>query len=98
MYWYKEELAFKVHRKENQILKYVNDDSTHTRACRKSIPSGVIHRLTNLTTLLPENQDKKINELYPDHAAALLQAKLTTKEYEYPTLKESLEKIQLQAQ
>ena len=80
MYWHEENMAFKVHRKENQILKYVNSASTHTSACRKWIPSGVIRRPSILTTLTLENMDMRIDELYPNHAEALKRAGLTTQD------------------
>ena len=97
LYWRESALEFRVHLKPNQQLKYLNRGSTHTSACFKAIPSGVIRRLTSLTSMTEENADKRINELYPEHAKALENAKLTTPE-EYPTLRESLLLLQLQKQ
>ena len=42
-----------------------------------------------------ENADKRIDELYPEHAKALEKSKLTTPE-EYPTLEKSLLLLQIQ--
>jgi hypothetical protein len=52
MYWSTEgNLQFKVHLKENQILKYLNCGSTHTEACFAAIPTGaVMKRLASLTS------------------------------------------------
>ena len=46
-----DKLLFGVHLKENQALKYLNADSQHTRATFKAIPSGVLKRLSKLTTM-----------------------------------------------
>jgi len=85
LYWLNTNLEFCVHLKPNQLLKYLNKGSTHTAVCFKAIPSGVVRRLASLTALTTENANKRINELYPEHAKALERAKLTTSE-EYPTL------------
>jgi hypothetical protein len=71
LYWCDDDLKFKVHLKPNQKLKYLNKGSCHTSACFKSIPSGVIRRLSILTSLTPENENVPINELYPEHTKAL---------------------------
>ena len=49
LYWRGDELKFRVHLKPNQQLKYLNKGSTHTNATFKSIPHGVIKRLSTLT-------------------------------------------------
>ena len=46
-----DELKFKVCVKENQKLKYLNSDSTHTKSCMKAIPFGLFKRLTKLTSI-----------------------------------------------
>ena len=84
-YWKQEKLLTQVHLKENQLLKYLNVDSTHTNACFKAIPYGVTMRLATLTSATDENIDKPINEIYPDHAAALSKAGQKPK---YLTLRE----------
>ena len=84
-YWKQEKLLTQVHLKENQLLKYLNIDSTHTNACFKAIPYGVTMRLATLTSATDENIDKPINEIYPDHAAALSKAGQKPK---YLTLRE----------
>ena len=88
MYWRKDDLKFQVHLKENQLLKYLNFGSAHTLACPKSIPSGVLRRLALLTSINPETQDKKMDELYPLHITALRKAKLIGKDHKFLTLKE----------
>ena len=50
MHWKNDDLFFGVHKKPNQLMKYVNMDSTRTKACRKSVPHGVIRRLSLLTS------------------------------------------------
>ena len=42
-------LEFQVHEKKNQLLKYMNKESTHTKATFKAIPNGVLNRLAKLT-------------------------------------------------
>ena len=79
------ELSFRVHLKENQQLKYLNKGSAHTPGCFKAIPSGVIKRLTKLTSIDENNTDSKLSDLYPTHFEALSNAKLI-KEENVPTL------------
>ena len=90
LYWRENELKFQVHLKENQLLKYLNQGSTHTKATFKSIPHGVLRRLANLTSVTPETENKRLNELYPDHCKALENAGLLPESYEYPTLREQI--------
>ena len=73
------ELKFKVYMKENQQLKYLNYDSTHTKCCMRAIPYGLFKRLAKLTSINKRNINKKINELYPNHTKALKVAGLTPK-------------------
>jgi len=54
------ELLFRFHLKENRALKYLNSDSQHTRATFKAIPSGVLKRLSKLTTLTEEIENLTI--------------------------------------
>jgi len=91
-YWPKEELKFRVHLKENQLLKYLNVGSTHTNATFKSIPSGVLMRLAILTSLTPENADLPNNVIYHVHVKALERTGLKTPD-EYPTLRELQNKL-----
>jgi len=92
LYWRDDDLKFKVHLKPNQKLKYLNKGSRHTSPCFKSIPSGVIRRLSILTSLTPENENVPINELYPEHTKALEIAHLPLP-LPYPTLSASIEAI-----
>ena len=71
--------------KENQVLKYLNKGSQHTKSCFRAIPLGVFKRLSKLTTITNANRHKTINEIYPDHAAALRTAGLVI---DFPTLNE----------
>ena len=75
------------------MLKYLNKGSTHTPATFKSIPAGVINRLAKLTSLTPETEDKRIDELYPGHVEALRRAKLISNTFEFPTLQQANEKL-----
>ena len=94
MYWRKDDLKFQVHMKENQLLKYLNFGSAHTLACFKSIPSGVLRRLALLTSITPETENKRMDELYPHHITALRKAKLIKKDFKFLTLKEQFALIQ----
>ena len=58
--WHRNELKFLVHLKPNQQLKYLNEGSTHTNACLEAIPNGVIQRLSILTPLIKEIEDKRL--------------------------------------
>ena len=98
LYWRENELNFRIHLKPNQQLKYLNKGSTHTNATFKAIPNGVLKRLANLTSANPETENKRLNELYPQHALALEKAQLTSASSENPTLKDSLEKITIKMQ
>ena len=59
------------------------------------IPYGVIRRLGIFTSITPENEGTRINELYPKHALALENAGLIIPE-EYPTLREVSDQIEQQ--
>ncbi len=90
LYWNsKQELNFRVHLKENQQLKYVNEGSAHTSACLKSIATGVCGRLSSLTSTTDENLDKNLEEIYPEHFEALRHSNLVKDEV--PTLRQHLE-------
>lgn len=67
-------LDFFVHLKENQQLRYLNDGSTHSKATFRAVPQGVINRLVSLTSL--RIREERIDEVYPDHCAALRSAGL----------------------
>jgi hypothetical protein len=93
MYWSVDnQLFFKVHLKPNQQLKYLNRGSTHTEACFKSIPSGVLKRLASLTTRTEDSEMKCLDKLYPLHASVLRSAKLI--EGNFPTLGEVLDEME----
>jgi hypothetical protein len=65
MYWSPEgNLQFRVHLKENQVLKYLNCRSMHTDACFAAIPTGVMKRLASLTTRTEKSELTMMDELY----------------------------------
>ena len=68
------------------MLKYLNKESTHTKATFKLIPDGVLDRLANITSIIEDNSKMSIKEQYPDHANALARGGLDMKNF--PTLKE----------
>ena len=78
-------LNFSVYRKENQVLKYLEKGSCHTSSTFKAIPIGVFKHLAKLTSKTVETRPLSIQQVYPDHAAALLKANLISKEKEFPT-------------
>ena len=57
------DLQFKVYNKPNQLIKYVNDGSCHTRSCLKAIPWGVLSRLAKLTLVTEANKTVSLGEL-----------------------------------
>ena len=65
--------------KENQKLKYLNSDSTHTKCCMKAIPFGLFKRLAKLTSINKRIMNQKIDKLYPDHEKAFKIAGLAPK-------------------
>ena len=77
-------LESQVHRKKNQLLKYLNKEITHTEATLKAIPNGVLNRLAKLTPRTEENAKMSIKECYPDHANALARAGLSMKKLSNP--------------
>ena len=91
--WAQDEmLTFKVHMKENQVLKYLNKGSCHTSNCFKAIPNGVFKRLSKLTSKTASNLNSKLDKLYPDHAKALRTANLAPSSF--PTMKEIIEETE----
>ena len=80
LFWKNGELAFCVHKKPNQQLKYLNSDSTHPSATSKEIQHGVFPFLANLTSQDLEMGNKRIDEVYPEHVDALWKARLCTEE------------------
>jgi GIY-YIG catalytic domain len=92
MFWStNKSLNFRVHLKPNQLLKYLNNGSAHTRACLRAIPTGVCGRLAKLTTIDEMNGDKPLEEIYPQHFKALRNANLLSNKS--PTLKEMTSKL-----
>ena len=71
----------------------VNNVSTHTTACHRSMSQGVIRRLSLLVSILSDNQNKTIGKLFHDHTKALKNAGLTTSSFKFQTLTEYLGKI-----
>jgi hypothetical protein len=84
-------LNFRVHLKPNQMLKYLNNGSAHTRACLRAIPTGVCGRLAKLTTLNDTNGNKPLEEIYTQHFKALRNANLLVDNS--PTLKEMISRL-----
>ena len=97
MYWRNDELQFRVHLKPNQVLKYLNKDSAHTKATFKAIPHGVLRRLASLTSVHEDNEDTTLDVLYPEHIQALERANLPVPKV-YPTLKEANDKLKDEAE
>jgi hypothetical protein len=94
MYWSMEgNLQFRVHLKENQVLKYLNRGSMHTNACFAAIPTGVMKSLASLTTRTKESELMQMDELYPEHAKALKKANLAPDIF--PTLGKILDNQQI---
>ena len=89
LYWREGELRLRF-----QMHCLYQQCSTHTNATFKSTPYGVLRRLAYLISIAPENEHKRLNELYPDHCAALTRAELLPISYEYPTLHEAINQIE----
>jgi hypothetical protein len=94
MYWSLEgNLQFRVHLKENQVLKYLNRGSMHTNACFAAIPTGVMKRLASLTTRTEKSELTTMDKLYPEHAKALKKSNLAPDIF--PTLGKILDNQQM---
>ena len=81
-YWTKlSHLATKAYLKSGQKIQYISKESTHKRSCLAAIPSGVLKRLSCLTSQDDKGiaGNKQINNLYPDHWNVLLNANLVKK-------------------
>ena len=90
MHWAdNDDLHFQVHLKTGQRLQYLNKGSNHRYSTFEAIPRGVFIRLSRLTTITDANRDMPINERYPLHAAALIQAGLVNPRAGFPTLQEA---------
>ena len=92
MIWNKQErIKFRVYSKPNQLIKYDNNGSCHTKHCLKAIPWGLMGRMAKLTSKTETNKGKKLNLLYPAHAEALRKAELVANKF--PTLEEMKREI-----
>ena len=69
-------MAFKVFKKINQQLNYLNSDSTHTPETLQVIPHGVCLSLVSLTLQSDEVMGKSLIDIYPEHSQALMEAGL----------------------
>ena len=50
-FYYKSvKLEFQAHQKKNQLIKYLNKESTRTKATFKAISNGVLNRLEKITS------------------------------------------------
>eukprot|EP00957_Ditylum_brightwellii_P182163 13878894-Ditylum_brightwellii.AAC.1 len=65
MKWENEKLLFRVYRKEDQQLKYVDQQSTHRPSTFKSIATGVYTRLSHLTSYSDSMASKSIDRPGP---------------------------------
>eukprot|EP00957_Ditylum_brightwellii_P156358 11900920-Ditylum_brightwellii.AAC.1 len=71
MKWENNQFLFQVYIKEDQQLKYMDQQSTHRPSIFKSIATGVYTRLSQLTSYSDSTAEKCIDKLYPDHTKAL---------------------------
>ena len=89
------DLAFKIHMKPNQVLKYLNKDSCHTGNYFKAIPNGVLRILSKLTSKSNLNFNSKLDELYSNHAKAFQTANLAPPSF--PTMKEVRDEVECES-
>eukprot|EP00957_Ditylum_brightwellii_P109615 8360523-Ditylum_brightwellii.AAC.1 len=78
------QLNFGVSRKPKQVLKYVDTSSTHRSTVFKSITSGVLTCITQLTSKSTALQNLKFDQVYPEHVEALHDAGVALREF--PTI------------
>lgn len=89
MTWNDSIITYEVYFKENQRIKYLNKGSTHKETVFHTTPRGAFNRLSLLTTFNVSNINKGVDELYPMHAEALVQAGMMKKN-EFPILSECM--------
>ena len=61
-------LQFLVFSKKGQQLKYVGQERTHKPGTLRAIPSGVLNRLSKITSINPSIDAEAIDKIYPAHA------------------------------
>ena len=88
-----DDLHFRVCRKENHLLEYLNKGKVVCTLDPSSEP-GVTERLTKLTTVTEDNRDLSLPQIYPIHFAKLEQAELLRVDSMDSTLGEEQEKFQ----
>eukprot|EP00957_Ditylum_brightwellii_P158392 12055708-Ditylum_brightwellii.AAC.1 len=76
MRWQRNKLEFRVYQKENQLLKYVDTQSTSCPSTFLSIVTRVIARLCLLTSWDASLKETRVDEIYSEHAEALHKAGL----------------------
>eukprot|EP00957_Ditylum_brightwellii_P112805 8600387-Ditylum_brightwellii.AAC.1 len=76
MKWKDKILTFSVYAKPNHIIKHVGSTSYHHPVVFKSIPVGVFTQLGRLTSIIMENINQHITELYTAHMPALRSARI----------------------
>ena len=92
MYWDSTgTLRFRVHLKDNQQLKYLTAGSSHPAHVFKAVRTGVLGRLARLTSATPTALTTPLDELYPEHAAALSAAGIVNDQF--PTLRSELARL-----
>ena len=87
MTWNDSIITHEAHFKENQRIKHLSKESTHKETVFHATPRGVFNRLSLLTTFNDSNTNKRVDELHPTHAKALVQAGIMKKN-EFPILSE----------
>ena len=70
------DLQFSVFRKLVHKFKYVVKESTHTTGNLCAIPSGVLNRLSKLTSQKPSLHSEGVDKIYSYHVNTLRKAVL----------------------
>ena len=65
------DLKFGAFRNKGQQFKYVVKESTHTPGTLRAIPSGLLNRISELTSRKPSIHSEGVDKIYPDHTNAL---------------------------
>eukprot|EP00957_Ditylum_brightwellii_P210381 15364905-Ditylum_brightwellii.AAC.1 len=76
MRWQRDRLEFRVYQKENQLLKYVDKQSTHHPSTFSSFTIRVLTRLCRLTSQDFSLGETQVDKIYPEHAEVLHKAGL----------------------
>ena len=64
-------LFWDVFTKKETTIRYLNEDSLHTRVCKDGIGPGLMMRLARMTKKVEKLENVRVRDYYRDHFEAL---------------------------